>query len=372
MLAILVRWNRRVNVNTENLSGLLLGWWAENGRHDLPWQRNPTGYRVWVAEIMLQQTQVATVERYYNRFMQSFPDITTLAAASQDNVLHHWSGLGYYSRARNMHKVAQTVVARHDGKFPDDLESLIELPGIGRSTAGAILALAFRQRQPILDGNAKRVLARVFAVEGWSGSTANMKCLWELAEKCTPERRVDNYTQAIMDMGATLCTRSRPLCTACPLAGCCAAYAQGLVAEIPAPKPKKTRPRRSTTLVMAINSAGELLLEKRPPSGIWGGLWSFPELDSSDVITDWCTQTFGVPPAIQRTWPDVSHSFSHFDLDMTPVEVAIETQTGQVMEGDRWLWYNTRSPAAVGLASPVAKIINAVGGEQEIKSGDQL
>ncbi|MAF82878.1 MAG: A/G-specific adenine glycosylase [Chromatiales bacterium] len=352
------------------MSGLLLRWWDEHGRRDLPWQNSPTPYRVWVSEIMLQQTQVATAEPYFNRFMQSFPDVMTLAAASEDDVLHHWSGLGYYSRARNLYKAAQTIAGEHAGNFPDELDELIALPGIGRSTAGAILSLACGQRQPVLDGNAKRVLARVFAVEGWPGSTANLKQLWELAEQCTPKRRVDNYTQAIMDLGATLCKRSRPLCSQCPLASYCDAFKQNRVAEIPAPKPRKTRPRRVTTLVMAVNAAGELLLEKRPPSGIWGGLWSFPELESSDVIADWCTQIFGAPPAEQRTWPEVSHSFSHFDLDMTPVEVEVASPPGRVMEADGWLWYNTRSPASVGLAAPVAKMLDAFGEQRQTRSGD--
>jgi A/G-specific adenine glycosylase len=351
------------------MSPLLLSWWDEHGRRDLPWQQNPTPYRVWVSEIMLQQTQVSTVEGYYESFMQAFPDMETLAAASQDDVLHHWSGLGYYSRARNLHKTAQQLVSGQGGIFPNDIDALIALPGIGRSTAGAILSLAFGQRHAILDGNAKRVLARLYAVEGWAGTSANMKQLWEHAERCTPQHRVANYTQAIMDLGATLCKRSKPECERCALTKICAAYSQELVSEIPAPKPKKIKPRRTTTLLLAINKAGELLLEKRPPSGIWGGLWSFPEFESREAIADWCRERFGTLAVSERVWPDVSHSFSHFDLDMTPVEVRLEAPPGQVMEGDRWLWYNTRSPAAVGLAAPVAKMLDAVGEQRE--NGEQ-
>jgi A/G-specific adenine glycosylase len=350
------------------MSARLLQWWDQNGRHDLPWQKNPTPYRVWVSEIMLQQTQVTTVEGYYDRFLQSFADVQQLAAASQDDVLHHWSGLGYYSRARNLHKTAQQIVDQHGGDFPADIDALMALPGIGRSTAGAILSLAFGQRHAILDGNAKRVLARLYAVEGWTGTTANMQQLWEYAEACTPPKRVANYTQAIMDMGATLCKRSKPECTRCPLIKNCAAYSQELVTKIPAPKPKKVKPRRTTTLLLAVNTTGELLLEKRPPTGIWGGLWSFPEFESRAEITDWCRQQFGTAPAAERVWPNVSHSFSHFDLDMTPVEVTLNAPPTRVMEGDRWLWYNTRSPAAVGLAAPVAKLLDVVG--EQLRNGE--
>jgi A/G-specific adenine glycosylase len=343
----------------------LLSWWDENGRHDLPWQQNPTPYRVWVSEIMLQQTQVATVERYYNRFISSFPDIPALAQASQDEVLHHWSGLGYYSRARNLHKAAQQVVDLHKGVLPNTLDGLMALPGIGRSTAGAILSLASGQRQPILDGNAKRVLARVFCIEGWTGSAVNLKKLWQLAECCTPADRVANYTQAIMDVGATLCTRTKPACPVCPLQSHCAALSAGLVTSIPAPKPKKVRPVRSAVLVMATRGENEILLEKRPPTGIWGGLWSFPEVESIAAIDDWCINQLGVIPATKQTWPGVSHSFSHFEFAMTPVEITLESAGGAVgevpqagvMEADRWLWYNTRSPAGIGLAAPVARLI---------------
>jgi A/G-specific adenine glycosylase len=343
------------------LAPLLLAWWDRHGRHDLPWQQDTTPYRVWVSEIMLQQTQVATVERYYGRFMQSFPRVAALAAATQDEVLHHWSGLGYYSRARNLHKAAQTVVAEYDGVFPTDIEQLTALPGIGRSTAGAILALACDQPQPILDGNVKRVLARLYALEGWPGTVANQKKLWEYAEACTPHTRVANYTQAIMDLGATVCTRSKPACNLCPLQSMCAVYKRGLTGVIPAAKPRKPRPRRAAVIVMAVNKEGAVLLEKRPPAGIWGGLWSFPELESLEAVDKWCAAQFGVDAPAKTVWSDVSHSFSHFDFDMRPVEIRMEaslrTLSAGVMEGERWLWYNTRSPADVGLAAPVAKLL---------------
>jgi len=346
-----------------NFSAQLLAWWDVHGRHDLPWQMNPTSYRVWVSEIMLQQTQVATVEGYYDRFMKRFPSVVDLAAADEDDVLHCWSGLGYYSRARNLHKAASVVVDEHGGDLPRQFDDLLALPGIGRSTAGAILALSAGQRQAILDGNAKRVLARYFAVEGWSGATANLKKLWALAEQCTPNQRVANYTQAIMDLGAKVCRRSRPPCDVCPLAEGCQARAMGRVAEIPASKPKKPRPRRSAVLLMA-RHAEFVLLEKRPPQGIWGGLWSFPEFNDRATAEDWCELHLGAGLSAGLEWPQVAHSFSHFDFDMRPLEVTVPAPA-TVMEGDRWLWYNTRSPQAAGLAAPVSRLLAEI---QEIIS----
>jgi len=357
-----------VNDFSSQLAPALLAWWDEHGRHDLPWQSNPTPYRVWVSEIMLQQTQVATVARYYGRFMQRFPSLRTLAGAQQDDVLHLWSGLGYYSRARNLHKAAQQVAEHHGGRLPKQFDRLVELPGIGRSTAGAILALACDQHHAILDGNAKRVLARVFGVEGWSGSSANLRELWALAEVSTPVERVANYTQAIMDLGASLCSRSKPACARCPLAENCHAFRNDLVARIPAPKPRKERPLKATVMVMLQDQSGDVLLQKRPPSGIWGGLWSFPELADADVIDEWCSQMFAAEPAAQASWPVVRHSFSHYDLDITPVAVTIDRARSLVMDGDEWLWYNTRSPAGIGLAAPVAKLLETLAAENGVKA----
>ena len=339
------------------LAPRLLAWWDEHGRHDLPWQQNPTPYRVWVSEIMLQQTQVVTVEKYFPRFMQSFPTVAALAAAAADEVLHHWSGLGYYSRARNLHAAAKQVVAMHAGELPADINLLLDLPGIGQSTAAAILALSRNQRHAILEGNVKRVLARVFGIAGWSGTADNLRQLWQLAEHCTPPERVANYTQAIMDLGATLCTRSKPACTACPLQGMCQAFAHDRVTAIPAPKPRRARPRRSAVLLMAVTPAGDILLEKRPPSGIWGGLWSFPELDSIAAINAWCRERLAAEPLDTQPWPGVSHSFSHFDFDMQPVKVIVDNVPAVIMEGDRWLWYKAHSPAGIGIAAPVAKLL---------------
>jgi len=338
----------------------LLRWWRRDGRKDLPWQRDQSPYRVWISEIMLQQTQVATVERYYERFMTAFPDVVALADTQADEVLHLWSGLGYYSRARNLHCAARIVRDEFGGTVPADFDALISLPGIGRSTAGAILALSLGKRYPILDGNARRVLARVHCVEGWPGVAAVNRRLWELAEACTPAREVAEFTQAIMDLGATLCTHRRPACTACPLTHRCAANAVGAVGRIPASRPRKRRPLRSTVIAIAVAESA-VLLEKRPPTGIWGGLWSFPELPDTDAIDAWCAAHFGQCAGETRTWPVVRHSFSHFDLDMTPVEIRIDRRPQGVMEGDRWLWYNTRAPAEIGLAAPVAKLLQAFG-----------
>jgi len=334
----------------------LLNWWDQHGRKDLPWQQDTTPYRVWVSEIMLQQTQVATVERYYDRFMQSFPNVSDLAAADEDNVLHHWSGLGYYSRARNLHKAARQIVESHSGELPRELDDLVALPGIGRSTAGAVLALSDGQRHPILDGNAKRVLARYYAVAGWAGASKNLRQLWEYADDNTPHQRVANYTQAIMDLGATVCKRSRPACDDCPLQAGCRAYADDLTGAIPAPKPKKERPRRSAVLLLARHN-GAVLLEKRPSTGIWGGLWSFPEFESDVQATEWIERRLGVIPVRQQAWPPVEHAFSHFDFVMQPLEIALEQPPTMVAEDERWRWVNPQQPDNLGLAAPVAKLL---------------
>jgi A/G-specific adenine glycosylase len=340
-------------------SDQLLAWWDASGRKDLPWQDNPTPYRVWISEVMLQQTQVATVENYFPRFMKAFPDVRALASAEQDAVLHLWSGLGYYARARNMHRAARSIVDLYGGELPRDLEALMTLPGIGRSTAGAILALSAGQRHPILDGNVKRVLARVYAVSEWTGSARVQKNLWSVAESLTPARRVSNYTQAIMDLGATVCRRSRPVCDVCPLAGNCRALELGATGRIPAPRPKKARPCRSTTMVLAVDGK-RVLLEKRPQSGIWGGLWSLPEIADTDPA-EWCASTLGITPERVLERPGLRHGFTHFELEITPVEVRLTRPPDFAMDGDRWLWYNTARPARIGLAAPVTKLIAGAG-----------
>lgn len=328
-------------------SSRVLKWFDQHGRKDLPWQKNINAYRVWVSEIMLQQTQVKTVIPYFDQFMQRFPTIEDLANASQDDVLHHWSGLGYYSRARNLHKSAQQVCEVHSGHFPQSIELLIELPGIGRSTAGAIAAIAFGEHCSILDGNVKRVLARHFAVTGWPGKSAVADHLWAYAEAHTPKKRVADYTQAMMDLGATLCTRSKPNCLVCPLQKSCIALASKEVSLYPGKKPKKVIPIKSTDMHIVMNEDGHVLLQKRPPTGIWASLWSLPEGELS-------------LPHLRLNegsrWPEIRHTFSHFHLDITPIQYRSKGDYS-LMEPDQWLWYNLNQPAEVGLAAPVTKLL---------------
>ena len=337
----------------------LLAWFAVHGRTTLPWQRDPTPFRVWVSEIMLQQTQVATVIPYYERFMARFPHAGALAAATLDEVLHLWTGLGYYARARNLHRAANEVLAKHGGELPAHFEELAALPGIGRSTAGAIQALARGERHAILDGNVKRVLARVFGVEGWPGASAVTKRLWALAEDCTPASAVAAYTQAIMDLGATVCLPRRPRCDDCPFAGSCVAHATGRQAELPARRPARAARRvRRTLMLLAVSDAGEVLLEKRPPQGLWGGLYVLPMFDDAAAAANFVAQRLRGDAARLRDLAPLRHSFTHFDLDIAPLCAGVAPGRA-ALEGDRYLWYNSRAPQAVGLAAPVEKLVRA-------------
>lgn len=345
------------NTNAVRLGKRLLQWWDKFGRKDLPWQQQVSAYRVWVSEIMLQQTQVATVIPYFQRFMSRFPTLESLADSSTDEVLHYWSGLGYYARARNLHKTAQIIRDRNNGEFPLDIESVMTLPGIGRSTAGAILVLAANQIHPILDGNVKRVLTRIHAIEGWPGNKDIENKLWSLALKHTPRRRVAHYTQAIMDMGATLCTRSQPNCDSCPVQSQCLAYAQGRVVDFPTPKPRRILPVRSTQFLLVRSNDG-VLLTKRPPAGIWGGLWSLPECELGDNITDWCRHSLGYKVHEEHRWPVLRHTFSHFHLDIHPVVVSVDTVMAKVMDGTESIWYNPQKPQQLGLATPIQRLLN--------------
>lgn len=336
----------------------LLTWFDQHGRHDLPWQSDRSPYRVWVSEIMLQQTQVSTVIPYFQRFMERFPSVEALAAAETDQVLHLWTGLGYYARARNLHKAARTIVNDHRGEFPDSVAGLMELAGIGQSTAGAIAAISMDIRAPILDGNVKRVLARYHCIPGWPEQTTVKKQLWEIADSLTPTRRVADYTQAIMDLGATLCTRSKPTCDACPLLDDCRAYKQGRTSEFPGKKTRKPLPVKSIAMFVVQNAAGEVLLEKRPASGIWGSLYSLPESPDSDAIPKF-------PGAAIRSKQQndsqpleaIRHTFSHFHLDITPVRILV-TKLDEIAETDRWLWYPLDHSLEVGLAAPVKKLLS--------------
>lgn len=340
-------------------SRLLLNWHSDHGRHDLPWQQNRSLYHVWISEIMLQQTQVATVIPYFGRFKARFPDIHSLADASQDEVLHLWTGLGYYARARNLHKAAQIIRDDYMDQFPEEFDSLLALPGIGPSTAGAILAQALGQRHVILDGNVKRVLTRLYAIEGWPGKKSVENQLWELAASLTPEQQLTNYTQAIMDLGATVCAR-KPDCPACPVTDLCAAHQQGKVTDYPTPKKRKTLPVKATHMLILQNKAGDVLLQQRPPSGIWGGLWSLPEYseNNKDNIKQWCQQQLGLIIDHCETLPVFRHTFSHFHLDITPISSQVKSPANHVMEATNRVWYNTQQPQSLGLPAPIVKILN--------------
>jgi A/G-specific adenine glycosylase len=335
----------------------LLAWFECHGRHDLPWQQEPTPYRVWVSEVMLQQTQVATVIPYFERFMGRFPDLRSLAGAELDEVLAHWSGLGYYSRARNLHRAARLVRDEHGGRFPESIAAALALPGIGRSTAGAILALACGQHHPILDGNVKRVLGRYHAVGGWYGRREVAEQLWQLAEAHTPSGRTADYTQAIMDLGATLCSRSRPACQACPVAGGCEAYKQGRVAEFPGRKPRKALPSRTVLMPVAVNGRCEVLLQKRPPSGIWGGLWSLPECDDAAALRSWCERH--LPGAVEAApMAPLKHTFSHFQLHIEPRHMVAGAAPGQIADGGALAWHPLSMLAQLGVPAPVRRILD--------------
>ncbi len=334
----------------------VLDWYDQHGRKTLPWQQDISPYRVWVSEIMLQQTQVATVIPYFDRFMEALPTVKDLAAAPEDEVLHLWTGLGYYSRARNLHHAAQQVMTDFDGEFPDSVDALSTLKGVGRSTAGAIRSIAFEQPAAILDGNVKRVLARYAAIEGWPGKSAVLKELWSAAEELAPDYRCRDYSQAMMDLGATLCTAKSPACDRCPLADDCLARAAGKQLEFPGRKPRKPLPVRTTLMLIATNEQGEVLLEKRPDSGIWGGLWSFPEFADSDAALEFCERELGTQQG-SESLPGFRHTFSHYHLEITPLLVHLHETREHVMEGDARLWYNMRKPAVLGIPKPASKLL---------------
>ena len=343
-------------MSAEGFARRVLDWFGEHGRKDLPWQAEQTPYRVWISEIMLQQTQVATVIPYFQRFMASFPDVRSLADAAEDEVLHHWSGLGYYARARNLHRTARIICNEHGGEFPQDFDTVVGLPGIGRSTASAILALSRNERHAILDGNVKRVLARYHMVGGWPGTTMVAKELWTLAERHTPERRVAEYTQAMMDLGATVCTRSSPRCDVCPLAADCAAHAAGREVEYPGKKARREKLRKTTSMVLA-RCDNAIWLERRPAIGIWGGLWSFPEIDVREDVVSWCESTFNTAPVAVRSLDVVRHSFTHFDLEIRPIAVRVGECSRKVADAGSGAWHDLCNPGKLGLAAPVTNLL---------------
>ncbi|VVE64742.1 A/G-specific adenine glycosylase [Pandoraea captiosa] len=360
----------------------LIAWQAEHGRHDLPWQNTRDAYRIWLSEIMLQQTQVATVIPYYGRFLERFPDVAALASAPQDDVMALWSGLGYYSRARNLHRCAQVVVAEHGGRFPADPETLATLPGIGRSTAAAIAAFAYDAHAAILDGNVKRVLARVFGIEGFPGTPKIEREMWALAESLLPPRDLPAYTQGMMDLGATLCGRGAPRCGECPFDNDCVAHATGRERTLPTSKPKKAQPERYVD-VLVIRAGDRVLFERRPDSGIWGGLWSLPELtpptdtrDADDAslrarLTGHATALGARLGPVQSLVPlqGLTHVFTHFKLHLRPWLVTLSVNGESIASaGDaNRAWLDGAGVVAAGLPSPIRKIADAL----SLRASDQ-
>ncbi|MDO9599515.1 MAG: A/G-specific adenine glycosylase [Azoarcus sp.] len=334
----------------------LIEWQRHHGRHDLPWQGGRDPYRVWLSEIMLQQTQVSTVIPYYERFVGRFPDVAALAAAPVDEVMALWSGLGYYARARNLHRAAQQVMTEHDGRFPRHSSEIVTLPGIGRSTAAAIAAFCSDERAAILDGNVKRVLCRVFGVDGFPGEKAIENRLWALAESLLPDTGVGTYIQAQMDLGATVCTRGKPACTRCPLAEECVARLGDRVAELPAARPRKAVPRRAVRVAVIV-SGNAVLLERRPPSGIWGGLLALPEMpENAPDIAAWAAVTLGLAGAPASPLAPLTHTFTHFVLDMRPWLIKLAARPTGVKDGGR-VWLELEQTDDAALPTPVRRIL---------------
>ena len=349
--------------NAAPLAPRLLHWFDRHGRHGLPWQHPRTPYRVWLSEIMLQQTQVATVIPYFLRFVDSFPTLPDLAAASTDQVMAHWAGLGYYARARNLHAAAKNCVEHHDGDLPRDFDALLALPGIGCSTAGAILAQAWGDPFPILDGNVKRVLARWHGIAGWPGTPAVEKRMWTLAAAHVaevPAGRIADYTQAQMDFGATQCTRSAPACLTCPLAGDCVALGQGLVDTLPTPRPGKTLPEREALALLLEDADGRLLLQRRPPAGIWASLWTLPQADTEAELRAWFEQAMQGDFDAAEAMAPIVHTFSHYRLHLQPLRLRRVASRQRVGDNDPQRWVTRAELAGLGLPAPIRKLLDAL------------
>jgi A/G-specific adenine glycosylase len=364
----------------------LIAWQRTHGRHNLPWQvkdgtarhmqmsdagvpshrllpqsagfasnvSEADAYRVWLSEIMLQQTQVATVIPYYQRFVTSFPDIAALAAATEDQVLAHWSGLGYYARGRNLHKAAQIIVDKHGGEFPREFEQIIELPGIGRSTAAAVCALAYHERRAILDGNVKRVLARYCGIGGWAGEKKVEEKLWQQAEALLPQDDVAIYTQSLMDMGSSVCTRSKPKCVLCPVQADCVALRTERIAELPSPRPRKAVPERHAVFLLLMHG-NDILLEKRPGSGIWGGLWCPPQFEDEDAARDWFVRN-GMEANEGDRLDTFTHTFTHFKLHITPLRIRLERKPLRVEQAGR-VWLDVEEALGAAIPTPVRAML---------------
>lgn len=351
---------------SQSFSELILNWYDKYGRKSLPWQLEQTPYKVWLSEIMLQQTQVATVIPYFEAFTTRFPTVIDLANASLDEVLHLWTGLGYYARARNLHKAANKIISDFNGEFPSNFLDMISLPGVGRSTAGAVLSLSLSQHHSILDGNVKRTLSRHFAVKGWPGKKTVENLLWELAEKNTPINGVKKYNQAMMDIGSMVCTPRNPKCSLCPVSNNCEANIQGQQSLFPEKKPKKTIPEKTACFVI-FQYKNTVLLEQRPLSGLWGGLWCLPETDEKNISSfiaqkTKCMEYQSVKEDTIEYLGAFRHTFSHFHLDIVPIRHMLKTQPSTqkkntCIEADNTLWYNLNQPQKIGLASPIKKIL---------------
>lgn len=333
----------------------LIAWQKQYGRHDLPWQQTRDPYAIWVSEIMLQQTQVSAVIGYYSRFMARFPTVQALAQASLDEVLQSWSGLGYYSRARNLHHAANTIMETFHGDFPSDVTTLQTLKGIGRSTAAAIAVFAFNHRETILDGNVKRVLARLYGIHGWPGTPEIEKQLWALAESLLPTQALPSYVQGLMDFGATLCTRSRPACADCPMQSECRAWQTQQVTQLPTPKPRKALPEKSVMLLLLMYGH-EILLEKRPNQGIWGGLWSFPEAPVTAIASEFAQSVLALSTEPQETWPVLWHTFTHFKLAITPQPLTLVAKPPTLPPQYQWIAIADASEAAI--PTPIRTLLN--------------
>ncbi len=344
----------------EAFVGRLLHWFDGHGRHDLPLQHPRSPYRVWLSEIMLQQTQVGTVIPYFLKFLETFPTLPDLAAASNDAVMAQWAGLGYYARARNLHSAAQRCVELHGGALPRDFDALHALPGIGGSTAGAILSQAWNEPFAILDGNVKRVLTRYYGVAGFPGLPAVEKTLWQRALSHLPHvpaARMADYTQAQMDLGATLCTRSRPACVLCPLQDTCVARREGLTDVLPTAKPGKVIPERSAVALLARDARGHLLLHKRPPTGIWASLWTLPQADDIAGLQAWFEQHLQGDFAAHVVLDEIQHAFSHYRLRLQPLQAGVITARPAVGDNDHLRWVSPQELPTLGLPAPIRKLL---------------
>ncbi|WP_460764228.1 A/G-specific adenine glycosylase [Lysobacter fragariae] len=344
---------------SDNFASRLLGWFDTSGRHDLPWQHPRTPYRVWLSEIMLQQTQVKAVIPYFQRFIDALPTLQSLAQAPRDDVLALWSGLGYYARARNLQAAAQQCMRDHDGELPRDIDALTALPGIGRSTAAAILSQAWGDRHAILDGNVKRVLARYHGVDGYPGLPTVEKQLWAMAQQHLPPTRMADYTQAQMDLGATLCTRSDPACVLCPLQDDCSARREGRVAELPTPKPGKAIPQRHAHVLWLENASGEILLQRRPATGIWASLWTLPQADDADAAKQWFDVNARGNFDRAQPLPSIAHAFSHFKLQLQPLRLRDVTLGPRVGDNDDLRWVSRESLRSLGIPAPIRKLLES-------------